>query len=188
MTRARHCLGRMVALTTNSLIGHLPSHRLRRAWYRRLGLPIGTGSAIHMRCFLWMHGPRSISERGSRIGRNTRINRDCCLDLRGGLVIGDNVSISAHTSILTATHLWRDPGFAYAERPVIIEDHAWIGYGATILPGTRVGRGAVIGAGSVAVGDIPPLAVVSGVPGRVVDSRPEQALDYTLDEPFMLFD
>ena len=53
--------------------------------------------------------------------------------------------------------------------PVTIEDHAWIGIGAIVLKGVRIGRGARIGAGAVVTGDVPPGATVVGNPARVVD-------------------
>lgn len=181
-------LVRVLAYLTNHVISHVPSFKLRRAWYRKLGLQIGAGSGVFMGCHLWFYGPGHLAGTGSRIGANTLINRDCCLDVRGELRIGDNVSISPGVAIITTAHNWREPGFALESRPVVIEDHVWVGIGATILPGTRVGRGAVIAAGSVAVGDIPPLSVVAGVPARVKATRPEAALQYTLDHPLPLFE
>lgn len=179
---------RLVSYITNHIVCHLPSFSFRRSWYRLAGLPIGAGSGIHQGCFLWFHGPRSLARNGSRVGANSRINRDCCLDLRGQLVIGDNVSISPEVAILTAQHRWREPGFVLESHPVVIEDHAWIGFRAILLPGTHVGRGAVVAAGAVASGEVPPLSVVAGVPARVIATRPEEALDYLLGDPFPLYE
>jgi acetyltransferase-like isoleucine patch superfamily enzyme len=55
---------------------------------------------------------------------------------------------------------------------VIIEDDVWIGRGSTIVSGVRIGRGAVIGAGSVVTQDVPALSIAAGVPARVIGSRP----------------
>jgi acetyltransferase-like isoleucine patch superfamily enzyme len=52
--------------------------------------------------------------------------------------------------------------------PVVIEEDCWLGTGAIILPGVRVGRGSIIGAGAVVTKDIPPLSLAVGVPARVV--------------------
>ena len=181
-------LVRVLAYLTNHIVAHLPGFALRRTWYRRLGLEIGPGSGIHLGCFLWFYGPGQIITTGSAIGRNSRVNRDCCLDLRGPLTIGDNVSISPEVAIITTQHDWRAPGFPLQSRPVVIEDHVWIGIRATILPGTHIGRGAVVAAGSVASGEIPPLAVVAGVPAQVIASRPAAALEYELAAPFPLYE
>ena len=55
-----------------------------------------------------------------------------------------------------------------SSQPVVIEDEAWIGAQVTILAGVRIGRGAVIGAGSVVTSDVPPATIVAGNPARVV--------------------
>lgn len=70
----------------------------------------------------------------------------------------------------------------------MIEDHAWIGLRATLLPLGRVGRGAVVSAASVVSGEVPPLTVAARVPARVIATRPEIALDYVLDGPFPLYE
>ena len=60
-----------------------------------------------------------------------------------------------------------DPGLEN-DRPVVIEDYAWIGMRSIILKGVTIGRGAIVGAGSVVTRDIPPFAVACGSPARVV--------------------
>jgi acetyltransferase-like isoleucine patch superfamily enzyme len=57
------------------------------------------------------------------------------------------------------------------EASVRIESFTWIGRGVTILPGVNVGRGAIVAAGAVVVRDVPPWAIVAGVPARVVGNR-----------------
>ena len=67
---------------------------------------------------------------------------------------------------------------------IVIEDDVWIGYGSTILSGVRVSQGAVIAAGAVVVSDVPPYAIVGGVPAKVIKYRFSQTvIDYlmTLD-------
>jgi len=90
---------------------------------------------------------------------------------RDNLVIGARVSIAPRVTIVTSSHpnnsLIR-PVAPVARGPVHIEDDAWIGTGAVILPGVRVGRGAVIGANAVVSRDVAPLAVVAGAPAQSV--------------------
>lgn len=59
---------------------------------------------------------------------------------------------------------------------VVVEDEAWIGYGATILSGVRIGKGAVVGARAVVTGDVPPYSIVAGNPARVVRRRLPEAV------------
>ncbi len=180
---------RVIGYLTNHVVSHVPSLRVRRHWYRRvLGLSIGRGVGIHLDCFMWFNGPGQIRRDGSRIGAHTRINRKCCLDMRGPLVIGDNVSVSPEVMILTAQHHFERSGFDLEMRPVVIEDHVWIGARAVILPGAFLGRGSVVAAGAVVSGHVAPLSVVGGVPARVLRARPAESLDYVLDDPFPLFE
>jgi len=168
-----------VKYLTNHVVSKLPIHALRRGWYQRiLGIKIGEGSAIDLGCYVWYFGPSHLRRAGVRIGSRTKVSRNCCLDARGPITIGDDVSISPSVAIITTQHSMGDPGFPLQTKAVVIEDHTWIGMRATLLPGTVVGRGAVIAAGAVARGHIPPLAVVAGVPAKVVSWRPESALSY----------
>jgi maltose O-acetyltransferase len=180
---------RVLNYATNHVVAHLPSYRLRHAWYRRvLGLSLGDGAGVYMGCFVWFNGPGQVRRDGSFLGARTRINRDCCLDLRGSLLIGNDVSVSAEVMILTGLHRHDRPGFAFETRPVVIEDHVWIGARAVILPGASIGRGAVVAAGAVVSGRVPPMTVVGGVPARAIGTRPEESVGYHLGEPFHLFE
>ena len=179
---------RVLAYLTNEVVSRVPGFRLRHAWYRLLGLRVGAGAGISRGCYLWFYGPGQLRRSGASIGERTRINRGCCLDARGSLTIGADVSISAEVVVLTTQHDWRSPGFPLESRPVVIEDHVWIGMRAVVLPGTTLGRGAVVGAGAVVKGVVPPLAVVTGVPARQVAERPADALAYALDAPLPRFE
>ena len=60
---------------------------------------------------------------------------------------------------------------AVSKGDIIVEDDVWIGHGATILSGVRIGQGAVVAAGSVVTKDVPPYAIVGGVPAKVIKYR-----------------
>jgi maltose O-acetyltransferase len=161
----------------------VPSYAIRRAWYRHvMGVAMGSGSAIQLGCYLWSYGPRSNRRQKTSIGERTVINRGCCLDARSGLKIGSDVSISPEVAILTTQHNVNDPAFALQGRAVEIEDHVWIGMRAIVLPGVKIGRGAVVAAGAVVTRDVAPLDIVAGVPARTVGRR---SLDpaYRLPDP-----
>jgi acetyltransferase-like isoleucine patch superfamily enzyme len=180
---------RMLTYVTNHVVSHIPSFSLRRWWYDRvLGLRLGHRAAIHLGCHLWNYGPRQVRCNGSRLGAYSYVNHDCCLDLRGSLVIGDHVSISQETTILTATHGVNDPDFRIEHQPVVIEDHVWVGARAMILPGVTLGKGCVVGAASVVTRDIAPLTIVAGAPARPVGVRDPMATEYILDGPLRLFE
>lgn len=183
---------RVLVYLTNYLVAYVPSFTVRHLWYRRvLGIQIDPGAGVHMGTYMWFWGPREIRRIGVRIGRNARIGRNCTIDARSPLKIGDNVALSPEVMILAGTHDINDPGFADSEVgpwAVTIEDHVWIGARAMILPGVTVGRGAVIAAGSVVTKDVPPLTIVAGVPAKPIGMRDPSATVYELDSPLPLFE
>jgi acetyltransferase-like isoleucine patch superfamily enzyme len=67
-----------------------------------------------------------------------------------------------------------DTPTAYREESIIVEDEVWVGYGAILMTGTRIGKGSVIAAGSVVTRDIPPYSIVGGNPARVIKRRFEE--------------
>lgn len=170
---------------TNHIVAHIPSFTVRHLWYRHvLGVQVAKQAEVRMGCYLTFSGPRIIRRTGVRIGENSVINRDCSIDLRGGLYIGANVSVSAEVTILTSA------GMAHSseKKRVVVGDNAWIGVRAIIMPGVTVGRGAVVAAGAVVMRDVPPLAVVFGSPARAVATRSDEEVGYELEGSRPLFE
>jgi acetyltransferase-like isoleucine patch superfamily enzyme len=156
----------------NHILTHFPNHWLRIFYLRNvIGIPIGKECFIHMGCFF--------AGNNIFIGNNTVIGRNCYLGGGGKLIIKNNVSITAQTYIFCATHLTNSSTFECVHKDVIIEDYAWIGARAMILPGVRIGRGSVLGAASTATKDIPDYSVYAGTPAKEVGQR-EKELIYTL--------
>jgi acetyltransferase-like isoleucine patch superfamily enzyme len=179
---------RVVNYLTNHVVGHVPSFAVRRLWYGRvLGMQLGRHSGVHLGCYLWFYGPGQVRRSGTSIGAYSRINRDCTLDLRGGLRIGDNVSVSAEVVILTSANMENSRGHG-EPKPVVIEDNVWVGVRAIIMPGVTLGRGCVVAAGSIVMRDVPPMSIVFGSPARPVGAREEGDADYVLTSPFPLFE
>jgi len=107
--------------------------------------------------------------RNISLGKHVFINHACSfLDL-GGITIEDHVMIGPRVNITSENH-----PVAIADRKtlvpaaVLIGENAWIGGGATILPGVTVGRNAVVAAGALVNKDVPPNTVVAGVPAKVI--------------------
>jgi len=161
-------------------VGIVPSHHVRRFFYRLFGVKIGSGSTIHM--LARIYDPRFLS-----IGKDTIIGERATLDgrrqlpnSRGGLTIGDHVDIASEVMIWTSEHDLRSPGFSAIEEPVTIEDYVFIGPRAIILPGVKIGRGVVVAAGAVVTKDVPPGVIVGGVPAKEIGRRPIENLSYRL--------
>ena len=169
-----------VSYATNRLISGIPFYGVRHWWYRHvIGIRIGAGASVCMGQFVWFTSPSQVRRDGVSIGDHTVINRDCCLDARGPLRIGRNVSISAYSRILTNEHDINDPGFPVTVDAVTIGDYVSIGVNATILPGVTIGEGAVIAAGAVVTRDVEPYTVVGGVPAKPIACR-TRPMRYTL--------
>lgn len=112
------------------------------------------------------------------IGNDVWIGQDCFLHAAGGITIGSRVGLGPRVAVLTSRHAEEGratpilfSGLAFG--PVVMGDDCDIGLGAIVLPGVTIGRGAQVGAGAVVTHDVPPYAVVAGVPARVLRMRPE---------------
>ncbi len=155
------------------IIGYIPSHHIRRFFYRLAGIKIGYGSAIHM-------GARFYDPRNISIGEDSIIGEFSMLDGRGKLTIGSHVDIASEVMIYNCEHDIHSTDFSPVCEPVVIEDYVFIGPRAIILPGVHIGKGAVVGAGAVVTKDIDPFAIVGGVPAREIGVRKTTNLRYKL--------
>ena len=151
----------------------IPSHHLRRAFYRLIGMTIGKGSSIHMK--LTLYDPRGIC-----IGEDTIIGERCTLDGRAPLHIGNHVDIASEVMIYNSEHDVCDPKFEAITAPVTIEDYVFVGPRVIILPGVTIGKGAVVGAGAVVTKDVAPFTIVGGVPAKVIGERNLKSPSYRL--------
>lgn len=161
-------------------VGFIPSHFIRRFFYRLFGMTIGSGSTIHM--MGRMYDPRHIV-----IGNDTIVGERVSLDGRkqivnsnGGIIIGDHVDIASEVMIWTSEHDLRSSQWLAREEQVRIDDYVFIGPRAIILPGVHIGRGAVVAAGAVVTKDVESLSIVAGVPAKPIGNRQESQLGYTL--------
>lgn len=135
-----------------------------------------------------------------------QINRDCILEIfdGGSITIGEQVGLQRGCILVSAVQpiiIGRraeiasscaffsydhgiEPGREIfgqpltSKGPIIVEEDAWLGNGVTVLSGVRIGRGAVVAAGSVVARDIPDFAIAAGSPARVIKYR-----DHGLENP-----
>ena len=107
--------------------------------------------------------------RFTQIGKAVFINHACSfLDL-GGITIEDEVLLGPRVNLVTENHPL-DPmnRRALICKPIVIKRKAWIGAGATILPGVTIGENAVVAAGAVVSKDVPANTVAGGIPAKVI--------------------
>mgnify|MGYP002523129669 CR=1 FL=1 len=145
-----------------------PSHHIRNFLYRNVcGLNLGEKAVLYYGTEI--RQPSNIS-----IGKGSIIGDNSILDGRNGIKIGNNVVFASNVRIWTEQHDHRDPWFRCETQkhgPVVIDDRAWIGSHTVILHSVHIGEGAVVAAGAVVTHDVPPYAMVAGIPAKKIGER-----------------
>lgn len=110
-------------------------------------------------------GTNSVIEFGNKIGDDSRIHSNCFLEM---VTIGSYVFVGPNVVFTDDPHPMGCPKYKECKKGAIVEDFARIGANSTILPGVRIGKNSLIGAGSVVTKDVPEDSVVAGNPAKVV--------------------
>ncbi len=155
------------------IVGFIPSHFVRKVFYRISGVSIGVGSSVHM-------GARFYNPENIFIGKDTIIGEGSVLDGRDKLIIGDHVDIASDVMIYNAQHDLNSKDFNAITKPVEIADYVFVGPRAIILPGVKIGKGAVVAAGAVVTKNVEKGKIVGGVPAEVISDRKLKDFDYRL--------
>jgi len=172
--------GGVLAFLYNHWFGRVPSRSSRKFYLSRWLGGFGAETSVQMNC-------RFLNGRKVHFGNRNIINFGCLFDGRKFHIrTGDDVSIGPEAAILTLGHDPQSPEFADRGGDVVIGDRAWIGYRAVILPGVKIGEGAVVGAGAIVTKDVEAFAIVAGNPARKIGERTHD-LRYELDfAPWLL--
>ncbi len=109
-------------------------------------------------------GTHAVLEYGNRVGNGSRIHSGCFLEQ---VTLGEQVFLGPNVVFTDDPHP-PCPRYKECKGGAIVEDLVKIGANATILPGVRIGRNSLVGAGSVVTADVPPGVVVAGSPARIV--------------------
>jgi|WetSurMetagenome_2_1015567.scaffolds.fasta_scaffold183526_2 acetyltransferase-like isoleucine patch superfamily enzyme len=147
-------------------------NRVRPFFLRAVGFSIGRGTLIH-------GTPKIVGSEWFydrlKIGNSCLINQDCYFDLCGHITIHDKVTIGPQSTFLSGTHVIGDEYNRLGEliaKDIEIDNGTWIGACVLILPGVKIGKGAVIAAGSVVNHDVPANTLVGGVPAKMIRELP----------------
>lgn len=155
------------------IVGCIPSHHIRRFFYRLGGVRIGKGSTLHM-------GARFYNPRNITVGKDSILGEGIVLDGRDKLTIGNHVDIASEVMIYNAEHDIENPSFKAVSAPTVIHDYVFIGSRAIILPGVTIEKGAVVAAGAVVTRDVKEFQIVGGVPAKLIGTRKIKDLQYKL--------
>ncbi len=146
------------------------------------GISIGPESYVMKNAILHVYNFRDLPHAGIRIGARSLVGEACILRGQGGITIGNDVFLAPLVQMLAVNHVYHD-----TTRPIslqgitcqgiTVEDGAWIGGGAIILDGVRIGKNAVVGAGAVVTRDVPDYCVAVGNPARIVRDLRSQPLE-----------
>lgn len=152
---------------------HILFYSFRKIVFQMAGIKIGMGSTIHM-------GVRFFNPEGIWIGKDSIVGFRSFLDGRKTLKIGDHVDIASEVMIYNSEHGLESKTFEATEESVYIGDYVFIGPRAIILPGVKIGKGAVVAANAVVTKDVSDFEIVGGVPAKTIGERKNKNLNYKL--------
>jgi acetyltransferase-like isoleucine patch superfamily enzyme len=154
---------------------------------RNLDEAIWVGDGTHIKGELVVFGHGGLI----KMGRDCYIGEASRIWSAVEIIIGDRVLIAHSVNIfdnlthpisadarhrhyleIISTGFPREPSYLLNEKPISIEDDVWIGAVAIVLPGVTIGKGAIVGAGSVVTKNVPPYTIVAGNPARVIREIP----------------
>ncbi|UCD23282.1 MAG: acyltransferase [Gemmatimonadota bacterium] len=114
------------------------------------------------------------------VGDDVVVHRHVLLDDRGGIVLGNRVSIADYSNVYSHTHALADQADV-TNKQTVLEDGVRLAYHATVLAGVRVGEEAMVGSGAVVAKDVPPWHLSLGVPAKPIRLKPNAPLEFRAD-------
>jgi len=141
-----------------------PMHAWRAFWLRVFGAKIGKGVHVYPKVEIWAPWNLELKDQCG-IGNNAKLYS------QGKIIIGKRVVISQGAHLCAGTHDYTLPGFPLITKPIIIHDFAWVAAEAFLHPGVEIGEGAVIGARSVVVKNMPAWMICTGFPCEPIGER-----------------
>lgn len=141
-----------------------PSSKLKIIILKLFGAKIGTG--VVLKPSINIKYPWNLE-----VGDYTWIGEGTWLDSLDKIIIGNNCCLSQGVYFCTGNHDWTDPAFGLIVKPIIVEDGAWVGARATVLPGVTIGSHSIVSAGSSVSKDTEPYMIYVGNPAQPVKER-----------------
>lgn len=169
-------LRRVMQISLGIFIFDCPGlQQLRNLWYKIMLKHMGKRAVLSSG--ILFYAPHGLKLSSVMVGDFVRISENVMIDCSSKVVIEDNVWISENTKVLNHEHQikgreWKKSKEVNITDGLVIEEDAWIGSNVIILPKvTRIGKGAIIGAGSVVTKNVEDYAIVAGNPARKIGER-----------------
>lgn len=174
MSFIKHIHGLIYGIKWNlstSIIPSIPSQTIRNWGLRKMGVKMSRNVKFYSG-FSVRNPSKLTIEDGVSIGPKV------LLDARCGLTIRKNVVIAYDAIIWTLNHDYNDENFCGKGAPVEIGAYAWICSRSIILPGIKIGEGAVVASGAIVTKDVKPYTIVGGIPAKEIGQRVKKTYKY----------
>ena len=166
----------------NYFISFFPSKTIRHMILKLAGMKISKNVRFY-------NGFHIRNPKGIIIKEGVSIGPNVLLDGRKGITIENNAVLAYDAIIWTLNHDYNDIKFSTKGGPVKIGRYTWICSRSIILPGINIGEGAVVASNSIVTKDVPPYAIVAGIPAKIIGYRDKKEWDfgYKKENDFMHF-
>lgn len=152
-------------LILNDITPNILSRHIRYFIYKKI-YKAKIGKDVYIYRHIELRSPQNLI-----IAGKNSIGKNVLLDARRGLSIEEGCVIASHVLIWTLHHDYNSANFQAIGAPISLGAYSWICSRAIILPGVTVGKGAVVASGAVVTKDVPPFAIVAGVPAKIIGYR-----------------
>jgi len=138
---------------------------------------IKIGNNVVLRERAWL---TAVKDKGSvgyiSLGSECHVGKDVIISSAYKVTIGKGVTFGGRSMVMDNNHRFDDPYVSVMDQglsgsSVVIEDYVWVGGHAIVLPGVRIGQGAIVAAGAIVTKDVPAYSIVGGVPAKVIGQR-----------------
>ena len=170
----RHIRGLMSGfrcLITNSILPHFPSQTIRNWGLRLMGVKMSNNVKFYT-------GFSVRNPKGLVIEDGVNIGPKVLLDARCGLTIRKNAVIAYDAIIWSLHHDYNNIHFVGKGAPVEFGAYAWVCSRSIILPGVKIGEGAIVASGAIVTKDVEPWTIVGGIPAKPIGVRKQNDYDY----------
>lgn len=158
-------------MLSTSIIPSVPSQTIRNWGFRKMGVKMTKNVKLYS-------GISIRNPKGLVIEDGVSIGPRVLLDARKGLTIKKNAVIAYDAIVWSLNHDYNDENFCGKGAPVEIGPYAWVCSRSVILPGVKIGEGAIVASGAIVTKDVEPYVIVGGIPAKTIGLRKRKDYHY----------